>query len=427
MKRLFAILAILLLGAARAPVCTGPVCNFDTLSPWFAKVAAVRHGPGVAPLHILQIGDSHTAGDVTTGGWRALLRARLGSGGRGVLAPGRPYDGYITQGVTASMSPGWTIAATFGKGSAMPRPAIGLASYSLTAALPGARLGLASDDADDLFDRVVVCALMRPGAGGVSVDLGDGAPVRIALDAEVETPVCRTLRGAGPRSAVGIVTDGGPVTLTSVATFRDIGGVVLSNVGVVGSQLTHFARTSDAVVAEELRAYRPDLIVLAFGTNEGFAPRFDARDYGYVLAAQIVRLRRLSGRDVPILLLGPPDALSRQPALRANADGVAIACPAAPAATPQPGFVEALPAGPARPDLFAPPGLAEVRRVQRAVADRLGVAWWDWQARMGGACAARRWVASDLMRRDYVHFRSAGGRLIARALQDDFDVAAGAR
>ena len=58
-----------------------------------------------------------------------------------------------------------------------------------------------------------------------------------------------------------LTTDGGPVTITSWATFRDSGGVVLSNVGVVGSQLVHFARNDDAVLAEELRSYRPDLIV----------------------------------------------------------------------------------------------------------------------------------------------------------------------
>jgi lysophospholipase L1-like esterase len=402
------------------------VCNFDTLSPWFAKVVQAERMPGRVPLHILQIGDSHTAGDVTTSGWRTLLRARFGSGGRGVLAPGRPYNGYLTQGVTASMSPGWSVAASFGKGSALPRPPLGVASYSLTADMAGSRLGLTADDADDTFDRVVVCALQAPGAGGVTIDLGDGLPVHLALDAMVTTPKCETVRSVGLRSAVSIVTDGGPVTLTSIATFRDGGGVVLSNLGVVGSQLSHFARTSDAVVAEELRVYRPDLIVLAFGTNEGFSPRFDATAYAVLLAGQIGRLRRLSG-GVPILLLGAPDALSRQPALRFNADEIAVGCPETPAALVPVASIGVVTAPLVRAPLFAPPGLAAVRDVQRMVAWQVGVAWWDWQARMGGACAAQKWVAGDLMRRDYVHFKSAGGRIIARALQDDLDVASGIR
>ena len=69
--------------------------------------------------------------------------------------------------------------------------------------------------------------------------------------------------------------------------------------------------------------------------------------------------------------------------------------------------------------LFAPPGLAQVRMVQRKVAGALGLAWWDWQARMGGPCSARRWVESGRMRPDHVHFTTAGGADLARMLQDD--------
>ena len=179
---------------------------------------------------------------------------------------------------------------------------------------------------------------------------------------------------------------------------------------MVGSQLAQFARTDDAVLAEELKAYKPDLIVLAFGTNEGFAPRFDPVAYEAILRLQIARLRRLSD-DAPMLLLGAPDALSRQPALRANAPGDAVDCEPA-----QSG------AG-ARAPLFAPPGLAAVRRIQRKIAAELGLAWWDWQAEMGGPCTALSWVKRDmpLMRGDYVHFNTAGGLEIARRLQDDLD------
>ncbi len=113
-------------------------------------------------------------------------------------------------------------------------------------------------------------------------------------------------------ASVEITADTRSLTITSWATFRDDGGIALSNLGVVGSQLAHFARTDDGVVAEELKAYRPDLIVLAFGTNEGFALHFDPVAFEAVLRSQITRLRLLSG-DVPILLLGAPD-LAQPPA-----------------------------------------------------------------------------------------------------------------
>lgn len=464
------------------PGCVDALCNGDALAPYFRKLASARGRDG-NPVHILQIGDSHTAGDAITGAWRDALQARYGTGGRGVLAAGRPYAGYLTRGVTATMSDGWKVAATFGSGSASPRPALGLSGFSLTSQRAGARVGLTADQ-QQAFDRFTICALTDPDGGSLSVRLGSEV-TRINLESNTRRPECRTITSAYPQTMVDIVAEGSPVTITSWGMFHDAGGIVLSNVGVVGSQLVHFARTDDAVLAEELRAYRPDLIVLAFGTNEGFAPRFSPQEFEITLRTQIGRLRRLAG-NVPILLLGAPDASSRRPEMRNNAPGPtpaycvearAVPVVAAPAPAPAPIVAPALTppqavglaaimagvraeagtsadaADPAiapaptpvvpmptpspqsfaaaqstRPPLFPPAGLASVRDVQRRVAASLNLAFWDWQARMGGACTAPSWVRANppLMRGDYVHFTSAGGREIAGRLQADLDRAGAA-
>jgi hypothetical protein len=111
--------------------------------------------------------------------------------------------------------------------------------------------------------------------------------------------------------------------------------------------------------------------------------------------------------------------------LRGNeGDGVEPAAPppavAAPAAAPVRWAVRA------SEPLFPPAGLASVRDVQRRVAASLGVAFWDWNARMGGACSAVRWVKADppLMRGDYVHFTSAGGKILGERLEADLTLAA---
>jgi lysophospholipase L1-like esterase len=408
MKRVVWALAAFAVPAAAAS-CADPVSNLDALAPYFAKLATAKPAPRVPPLHILQIGDSHTAGDAITGGWRTLLQARFGGGGRGVLPPGRPYDGYITHGVTASMSPGWLIGATFGKAAREPRPPLGLSGFSLISSERGAGMALNAEPGTT-FDRFILCAIAGPEAGGVTVRFDGEDQGRMDFTTPATQPKCVTIRSAAPRSSVAITADAAGLTITSWAVFRDDGGIALSNLGVVGSQLAQFARTDDAVLAEELKAYKPDLIVLAFGTNEGFAPRFDPTAYEAILRLQIARLRRLSG-GVPMLMLGAPDALSRQPALRTNAPGEAVECEAAQAGATT------------RPPLFAPPALAAVRSVQRRIAGELGLAWWDWQAEMGGPCTARSWVQRDmpLMRGDYVHFTTAGGLEIARRLQDDLD------
>lgn len=352
MRAILAAAALLSPITACAAPCSGRACNFDTLAPYFARVAAVQRVRGTPPVHILQIGDSHTAGDVTTGAWRTLLQAKSGDGGQGVMPPGLPYDGYLRHGVTASMSPGWQVAATFGKGSASPRPPLGLSSYTLTSTAPGATMGLRTE-AGNSFDRFVVCVRIGPASGSLTIRMGDGTEQRLVLTAPEPAPRCETIRTAVPQTSVTLTAPDAPVTLTSWATFDDAGGIALSNLGVVGSQLAHFARTDDAVLAEELRAYVPDLIVLAFGTNEGFGPSLDTVTYETLLRAQIARLRALAP-GVPLLLLGAPDALSRNAALR----GGAKACP-----------------GTGTPPLFAPPALAQVRTVQRRVASDLNVAW----------------------------------------------------
>ncbi|MDO6414835.1 SGNH/GDSL hydrolase family protein [Sphingomonas sp. BIUV-7] len=464
----------LLLAAGAALGAGEGLSNTQVLQPFFAKLAKANApgAPKSKPLHILQIGDSHSAGDMISGALRETLQGRYGGGGRGVLAPGRPYDGYLTRGVTVSMSPDWSIASDFGKGWGDGHPPLGLSAFTLTSRAPGATMALEAE-ASERFDRVVLCAMAGPGAGALTVRIGDQSEQRLSWASASARPECRTLTAPTPQTHVDITTDGGPVTLTSWATFFDHGGIALSNVGVVGSQLVHFGRTDDSVVAEEMQTYDPDLIVLAFGTNEGFAPRVSPFEYEAILRSQIGRIRRLAG-NVPILLLGAPDALTRRSDLLANGPGgdssacrdggeLPVVTAAAPVLDPSAGtglaaamaklgtylgvtqaptppksiyppgaVVQPLPVRPpetARNPLFPPAGLSVVRDIQRRVATSLHVAFWDWEGRMGGRCTALRWVRANppLMRSDYVHYTKAGGKEIADRLQADLDRASGAK
>ena len=475
---------VTMFAAAMAP-CTTALCQADTLEPYFDKLAhATNHTEGRKPVHILQIGDSHTAGDNITGGWRDLLQAQYGSGGRGVSAAGRPYGGYVTYGATSSMSPGWTVKSIFGGASVPPRPSIGLSGFSISTAQEGATVGLTADPGE-AFNRFTVCAMTQPGAGSLSIQLGLTSE-EFNLNSFTTRSECRTVAADQPQLSVQITVRGGPVTITSWGTFRDNGGVVVSNVGVSGSQFIHQQRADESVISEELRSYKPDLVVIAFGTNEGFAPRVEAGEYEIVLRSQIQRIRRLV-RNVPILLLGAPDANTRNVALANNAVGGMIDCNRQVSAHPQPGAQAQPPAPASRPNrmqsiddvmpslrtqnstkpseyapgtaaaldaaaaaytppapamaspspapvmpapalrpLFVPPGLAVIRDVQRRVAAELNIAFWDWQARMGGACSAAKMVfgSPPLMRGDFVHYNRAGGWEIARKLQADLAAAA---
>jgi lysophospholipase L1-like esterase len=392
--------------------CLAALCGARALTPVFDALAARSALNGAPPVHILQIGDSHSAGDAISGAWRDILQGRYGAGGRGVLPPGSPYWGFLPHGVHVSQSAGWRVEATFGAAApADPGAVFGISGFRLSAAGAGASIALAAEPRA-AFSRAIVCAVTGPGAGSYALVMG-GETWRVAL-AGPPGAACRAFEAAGLQLDAALTTEGGPVTLLSWATFRP-GGVTLSNLGVVGAQLRHFARADDDALAEEFRAYAPDLIVLEFGTNEGFSGRFDGPAYESLLRGQIARLKRLSG-GAPILILGAPDAETDRRALAHNAE-------------PLPGEALSIGSGPrAAGGWFEPPALARTRDIQRRVAAEAGVAFWDWAMRMGGDGTAQDWAtrAPPLMRGDRVHYTAEGGAEIARRLQADLDAAAAA-
>lgn len=251
--------------APGTPVCTGGLCQPEALEPVFRDLAMTEAGQRGPAVHILQIGDSHTAGGRITGAVRARLQARFGYG---------------------------------------PDP------------------------------------------------VDPGFPVY-----DEERP-----------------------------------GVLFFEFGVVGATLREMQAWRDGEVSGGPAHWAADLIILAFGTNEGFEDELDAAAYEALLRSQIDRLRRLAP-GASLMILGAPDALRTGIAGGCSADG----------------------------QRAPPPSLAVVRDVQRRVAADMGVAYWDWHGRMGSDCSADRLAmqAEPFMRGDRVHFTSAGADWIGGVLSDD--------
>ncbi len=411
-----AAVAAALAGLQPAPFagrCVAHVCDADTLAPVWDRLEAGRGHPEGRPVHILQVGDSHTAGDAVTGAWRTLLQARYGSGGRGVLPPARPFDGYLPRGLKVVAGPGWRIDALFGRDHREGGEALGVSGFSATSTGSAASMSLAADPAES-FDELTVCALGRPGAGALTLAAG-GRRATVLLDRPEREPACTVLDAGDLVTSAEVTAEGGPVTVTSWSTRRSRGGgVVLSNLGVVGAQAVHLARADEAVARTELAQYRPDLVVVAFGTNEAFAAHLDLVAYGADLAALLERLKRLAP-SAALLVLGAPDSVTSRPDLRARTGPLAGRCDAQDGA-PATGAA-----------LFTPATLETVRDIQRRAAREAGAAFWDWSQAVGGRCTAARWsrAAPPLMRGDGVHFTTAGAREVAERLDTDLREAIG--
>lgn len=386
-------------------VCPGGLCQPEALTPLFEALAAGQAGSDGPPVHILQIGDSHTAGDRITGKLRAAFQARFGNAGRGALPAGIPYAGYApmqvqvtVEGLTSSVAP----LAASGVNAYAPYGAAGVRGE----VSPGDVLDLQFDPGSEPA-WLVVCGWARGPGAGLEV-LGDVQPRMLDLNADANgTAACVSLpqfeRSAAEIRLRGV---GAGLVLSSVLTAREGAGrapgagwyarqrpgVIVSNLGVIGSTLSDFAARDEEMLAAELHAWSPQLIVLAYGTNEGFDDGLDGVAYERLLRDQIARVGRLAP-GAAILILGAPDALRTDGAGGCNADGRR------------------------RP----PPGLAMVRDVQRRVSAEMGVAFWDWRGRMGGDCSADRLATAEtpLMRGDRVHFTSEGADWIGGILADD--------
>ena len=420
-----ALASTLVCGAAHAQGCATNICGAESLAPFFHALHAVKTGERQRPVHIIQIGDSHTANDYIAGALRDQLQFAFGQGGRGVLPPGAPYAGYDPRLVQASQSGGWRVNLSFAP-PPNPRhpeqphlyvsaPPFGLTGFRLTTDTD-ATMSLDAE-AGAAFTTAVVCALKEPGAGAVSLIAG-GETRQFSLSAQARASVCRSTHFASPQHHLDLAASGGPVSILSWATFGDDGGVALSNLGVSGTQLKDLAARDDAVLATEFDAYQPDLIILAYGTNEGYVPRADVAGYEGLLREQVARLRRLS-HNAPILVLGAPDADTLRPDLYGSGGTFDCAPLSADQALDYPALIAARSPGLAH--WYPPAGLAEIRTAQRQASDIEGVAFWDWEAREGGPCSAHRMGLEDpkLVRGDHIHYTPEGGVKIAGLLYDD--------
>ena len=377
---------------AGASACPGGLCGTEALGGLFEALAASEAGTRERPVHILQIGDSHTAGDRITGKLRAEFQRRFGHGGRGVLPAGVPYAGYAPYQVEVETR-GWaTETATLQPVARRPSAAFGLGAVR-GQAVPGAELVLRFEPGAEAV-RVGACGWPRGSGDGLEIDPGDDAPWPVDLNgSDRGEPACYSFELARPAAAVTLRGVGAGVVLDTVWTERVGRGVVVSSLGLTGSTLRDLADRNDALIGLEIGSWAPAMIVLAYGTNEGFDDAMDAVAYERLLRGQVDRLRGMAPYGTSFLILGAPDALR---------NGVADGCSADRRRAP-------------------PPSLAVVRDVQRRVAADMGVAFWDWHGRMGGECSADRLatMGEPLMRGDRVHFSSTGADWIGGVLSAD--------
>lgn len=372
--------AVLLVAPARAGDC-GPVAVPQGLERFHAAIADVETGQRSRPLTVLHLGDSHISLDTFTRGLRRRWQARFGDAGRGLM-PGVPFRYYAPDGYDIEMADAWDVA------SSLPRDASG------PFGIQGFRVSSGEGDATILFrsdnpvSAVEIEAYGGPDTGAVLLKLGDAAPLKLQTRQPVPGLVRFHVPAADVRTLQLMPAGTGVVHLLGWTILSPgAPGARYDSHGVVAATASITTRWNEEVVRGQVAAMKPDLIILGFGTNEGFNNGLDIAAYRGMLAGFIDVLSR-AAPDASLVLLGPFDG-ARQGTGEACRDGWAT-----------------------------PPKLDAVRGVLAKLAAARGAFFWDGGDAMGGRCSADGWARAEppLMYADRVHLRAAGAERLSAQL-----------
>ena len=349
-----------------AAVETG-VENPSALANYFTALDQAKNA-GTA-VHILQFGDSHTASDDWVNAMRVAAQAIYGNGGPGFIHPGHPYLGYRRFDASGSSSTGWK---TDGNKSHQEDPNQGLAHISISTSLPNQTVRLAASG-----EILGLFCLGQPGGGQFEISI-DGEQTVV-----VSTEVAGTVPGPcyfsrkltpGPHEILLRTINFAPVRLFGWS-LENPTGITWETLGINGALANKILDANEYIWGLELAQRTPDLIILAYGTNEANSALWNADQYRSDLKEIIARIRR-NVPGVSILMVGPPDCGRTRPLAH----------------------------------------LSDVIDIQREIATQQNVAFWDWRLHMGGARAVTQWVLAGLGQADYVHLTGEGYRLIGNLL-----------
>jgi lysophospholipase L1-like esterase len=295
-------------GVASAPLSSTPVGHLDGpdhLAHLFQRFAGLDDGRGHDDVRILQYGDSHTASDMGTAAFRRQLQTRFGDGGRGFVSIGRPWKSYVQEGVRGYMTDEFEPEKTHLKD---PRSGgdgcFGLLGVGIAADAPGAR---AWTQLSPRFSRVELDYWQGPRGGSFDVFI-DGAHA-----GRVTTRAAQGGSGffgfdvadAAHQVEVRAVGDG-DVRVFGMTLDRAQVGVVVDALGINGAQIFTALRWNEDHFAEQVRHQAPDLVVLAYGTNEALEPHLEDAAYERGLVDLLGRVSRAAPGSA-CMLLGPPD------------------------------------------------------------------------------------------------------------------------
>ena len=350
-----------------------------------ARVREVlRKGARGAPLRMSFFGASHTGGDWWTGRIRRVLQDRFGDRGHGFVLPAALYSGYRAHDVNLCRTPGW-VGDWVGKRKGRGDGLLGMAGMSVSSDDPE-DFGWVQTTTSNRHGRRVsyfdLYTLGQPEGGTLAFVVDDAEPQTLRTKAdEAMLQRTRVMVPDGPHRLALAPAGDGEVRIFGVSMEREGPGIIVDAMGIRGRQAKTWLDWDWDLAGQGIATLSPDLVVLAYGTNEAANPRYSMEAYRADLHAVLERMRTAVPWSTACVLVGPSDRVRKAGRGRYTVED----------------------------------RTAQVAQVQREVAPLHGCAFWDWQQAMGGAGSMLTWRLQDppLAAADLIHHTREGYTLVA--------------
>ena len=357
----------------------------------FDRLMAAERKDKDAVVRIVYYGDSIVASDFITGKLRRLLQTRFGDAGHGYALVANAFPGWFHIDVSRKASDQWKTSRCIGPYA--EDGLYGLGCVSFTAHKPDEWFSMGTADRDEWgrnASRFELEYLVQPGGGSVDISV-DGEKKKTLFTDGPEKKVAYEVVSApdGPHKVEVRTTSDAPTRLFGMRMERETPGVTLSALGITGARARFLDKQDDAHWAEVLKAAKPDLVVLAFGTNEitdgrmafdenGQLSKDPMGDYDRNLK-KVMEQVRAALPDASVMLVGPPDMASKNEEEGHSKSVVSV-----------------------------------IVDHQKAVAADLGWAFWNQYKAMGGSGSMWSWVQSGMGNTDMIHPTGVGGNVLGK-------------
>jgi lysophospholipase L1-like esterase len=334
--------------------------------------ALERTAAGEGVTRVLHYGDSPVTADSITADLRSLLQARFGDAGHGFVLIAKPWAWYGHRGVEVRAS-GWTMQPAT---QAHARDGLhGLGGVSFE----GGRGAWSVIHLESDHSRMEVSFLRRPTGGVFQVRAGDQSLGFVETSGPLQSAWATFAIPEGARD-IRIEVQSGAVRLFGASFEKDGPGVIYNSLGLNGGQVQVVVRYFDpAHWSGQLQHYRPDLVVVNYGTNESLFPQYLETYYPGELRTVIRRIQA-AVPEASVLIMSPMDKGER------DSTG----------------------------EIVTAPSLPRIVEIQREVARETGCAFFNTFEAMGGSGTMARWYSSQprLVTADFTHPFPAGARKV---------------